>query len=60
MQDLRDLKDLTGHDVHRIGVKPGTCGHLQANTLAKLAGGLCDNLLTCVARAWSHLTQCIN
>jgi phosphopantothenoylcysteine decarboxylase len=25
---------------------------LSANTLAKLAGGLCDNLLTCVARAW--------
>jgi phosphopantothenoylcysteine decarboxylase len=25
---------------------------LSANTLAKLAHGLCDNLLTCVARAW--------
>lgn len=25
---------------------------VSANTLAKLAGGLCDNLLTCVARAW--------
>lgn len=25
---------------------------LDANTLAKLAHGLCDNLLTCVARAW--------
>lgn len=25
---------------------------LDANTLAKLAGGLCDNLLTCIARAW--------
>jgi phosphopantothenoylcysteine decarboxylase len=25
---------------------------LDANTLAKLAGGLCDNCLTCVARAW--------
>ena len=25
---------------------------LSANTLGKLAGGLCDNLLTCVARAW--------
>ena len=24
----------------------------SANTLAKLAQGLCDNLLTCVARAW--------
>ena len=25
---------------------------LSANSLAKLAGGLCDNLLTCTARAW--------
>ncbi|CAK8673707.1 unnamed protein product [Clavelina lepadiformis] len=25
---------------------------LDANTLGKLACGLCDNLLTCVARAW--------
>ncbi|KAK2706571.1 phosphopantothenoylcysteine decarboxylase-like [Artemia franciscana] len=25
---------------------------LDANTLGKLANGLCDNLLTCVARAW--------
>jgi phosphopantothenoylcysteine decarboxylase len=25
---------------------------LSANTLAKLANGLCDNLLTCVLRAW--------
>ncbi|RKP07909.1 flavo protein [Thamnocephalis sphaerospora] len=25
---------------------------LDANTLAKLANGLCDNLLTCIARAW--------
>lgn len=25
---------------------------LDANTLAKLSGGLCDNLLTCVARCW--------
>eukprot|EP01111_Echinosteliopsis_oligospora_P018006 TRINITY_DN8031_c0_g1_i1.p1 TRINITY_DN8031_c0_g1~~TRINITY_DN8031_c0_g1_i1.p1 ORF type:complete len:342 (-),score=73.09 TRINITY_DN8031_c0_g1_i1:566-1591(-) len=27
---------------------------LSANTLAKLANGLCDNLLTCVARAWDN------
>lgn len=26
---------------------------LSANTLAKIAGGLCDNLLTCVVRAWN-------
>eukprot|EP00903_Cladosiphon_okamuranus_P011338 g10687.t1 len=25
---------------------------LSANTMAKVATGLCDNLLTCVARAW--------
>jgi len=25
---------------------------LSANTLAKIAGGLCDNLITCVIRAW--------
>jgi len=27
---------------------------LSANTLAKLANGFCDNLLTCVARAWDY------
>lgn len=27
---------------------------LSANTLAKMANGLCDNLLTSVARAWSR------
>lgn len=27
---------------------------LSANTLAKLSCGLCDNLLTCVARAWDR------
>ena len=27
---------------------------LSANSVAKLAGGLCDNLLTCVARAWDY------
>ncbi|KAF9625169.1 hypothetical protein IFM89_020036, partial [Coptis chinensis] len=25
---------------------------LSTNTLAKIAGGLCDNLLTCIVRAW--------
>eukprot|EP00268_Persea_americana_P020205 TRINITY_DN20431_c0_g1_i2.p1 TRINITY_DN20431_c0_g1~~TRINITY_DN20431_c0_g1_i2.p1 ORF type:complete len:211 (-),score=39.57 TRINITY_DN20431_c0_g1_i2:344-976(-) len=25
---------------------------LSANTLGKIAGGLCDNLLTCIVRAW--------
>ncbi|GAB4839361.1 Phosphopantothenoylcysteine decarboxylase [Ancistrocladus abbreviatus] len=27
---------------------------LSANTLGKIAGGLCDNLLTCVVRAWDY------
>ncbi|KFV63737.1 Phosphopantothenoylcysteine decarboxylase, partial [Dryobates pubescens] len=27
---------------------------LDANTLAKLASGICDNLLTCVIRAWDR------
>ncbi|KAF5808629.1 putative phosphopantothenoylcysteine decarboxylase [Helianthus annuus] len=27
---------------------------LSANTLAKIAGGLCDNLLTCIIRAWDY------
>ncbi|CAN0024409.1 unnamed protein product, partial [Ectocarpus fasciculatus] len=30
---------------------------LSANTLAKLANGLCDNLVTCVARAWDFKTK---
>lgn len=25
---------------------------LDANTLAKIAGGICDNLVTCIIRAW--------
>lgn len=29
-----------------------TIAPLDANTLAKLAGGFCDNALTCTARAW--------
>jgi phosphopantothenoylcysteine decarboxylase len=32
---------------------------LDANTLAKLAGGLCDNCLTCVWRAWERGKQVI-
>eukprot|EP00761_Pharyngomonas_kirbyi_P001511 gb/GECH01001515.1/.p1 GENE.gb/GECH01001515.1/~~gb/GECH01001515.1/.p1 ORF type:complete len:184 (+),score=33.79 gb/GECH01001515.1/:1-552(+) len=27
---------------------------LSANTLAKMAAGICDNLLTCVCRAWDY------
>ncbi len=32
---------------------------LDANTLAKLAGGLCDNCLTCVWRAWEPVRPVI-
>ncbi|CDS41096.1 phosphopantothenoylcysteine decarboxylase [Echinococcus multilocularis] len=32
---------------------------LSANTLAKIAGGFCDNLLTCIARAW-HFDETTN
>lgn len=34
-------------DSDRLVIAP-----LSANTLAKIANGICDNLLTCVARAW--------
>ncbi|KAL5582961.1 hypothetical protein UlMin_015403 [Ulmus minor] len=27
---------------------------LSGNTLGKIAGGLCDNLLTCIVRAWDY------
>ncbi|KAI3450153.1 hypothetical protein Pfo_006818 [Paulownia fortunei] len=27
---------------------------LSANTLAKITGGLCDNLLTCLVRSWDY------
>ncbi|CAB4317634.1 unnamed protein product [Prunus armeniaca] len=27
---------------------------LSANTLSKIAKGLCDNLLTCVVHAWDY------
>ncbi|KAK7294964.1 hypothetical protein RJT34_17864 [Clitoria ternatea] len=27
---------------------------LSANTLAKIAGGLCDNLVTCIVRTWDY------
>ncbi len=27
---------------------------LSANTLAKISNGICDNLLTCLVRAWDY------
>ena len=45
-----------GDSVHHIALRRWAdvflVAPLSANTLAKLAGGMCDNLLTCVARAW--------
>lgn len=32
---------------------------LDANTLGKIASGICDNILTCVARAWDPLKPLI-
>ncbi|EFN85108.1 Phosphopantothenoylcysteine decarboxylase [Harpegnathos saltator] len=32
---------------------------LDANTMAKIANGICDNLLTCVARAWTNMKPAI-
>lgn len=32
---------------------------LDANTMAKIANGICDNLLTCVARAWTNTKPAI-
>lgn len=33
---------------------PHAGGALDANTLGKVASGICDNLLTCVIRAWDR------
>lgn len=32
---------------------------LSANSLAKAAHGLCDNLLTCILRAWDFSKPCL-
>lgn len=32
---------------------------LDANTLGKIASGICDNILTCVARAWDPMKPLI-
>jgi phosphopantothenoylcysteine decarboxylase len=40
------------HIVLRQWADVAVVAPLDANTLAKLAGGICDNLLTCVLRAW--------
>ena len=54
--ELRERRQSwTGHHCHSIHVRgreralPRPC---SANTLAKMASGMCDNLLTSVVRAW--------
>lgn len=46
-----------GDPVHHIALRRWAdvllIAPLSANTLAKLAAGLCDNLLTCTVRAWA-------
>jgi phosphopantothenoylcysteine decarboxylase len=32
---------------------------IDANTLGKMANGLCDNLLTCILRAWDPLKKVV-
>ena len=57
-QDDEDWKSLKskGDKVLHIELRKWADGMiiapLSANTLAKIANGLCDNLLTCIVRAW--------
>lgn len=44
--------DPVGHIELRNWADVFVIAPLSANTLGKLANGICDNLLTCVARAW--------
>lgn len=65
VEDIRMYEDKDEWDVYKV-VGQDEVVHIElrrwadvllvapasANTVAKLAQGLCDNLLTCVARAW--------
>jgi hypothetical protein len=44
--------DPVGHIELRNWADGAVVAPASANTLAKMAGGLCDNLLTCIVRAW--------
>ncbi|KAL8557657.1 hypothetical protein ACS0TY_004937 [Phlomoides rotata] len=44
---LKNIGDNVFHIELRKWVDIMVIAHLLANTLAKIAGGLCDNLLTC-------------
>ncbi|GAB5588288.1 hypothetical protein Unana1_03188 [Umbelopsis nana] len=48
----RQIKDPVLHIELRNWADIMVLAPLDANTLAKVANGLCDNLLTCVLRAW--------
>lgn len=47
-----------GDDINHISLRDWAdilvIAPLTANTLAKMANGICDNLLTSIYRAWSH------
>lgn len=48
----RELKDPVLHIELRRWADVLVIAPLDANTLAKISHGICDNLLTCVVRAW--------
>ena len=48
----RELKDPVLHIQLRHWADLLVISPLDANTLAKIAHGICDNLLTCVVRSW--------
>jgi phosphopantothenoylcysteine decarboxylase len=51
-RDWRRVGDPVAHIELRRWADCLVVAPLSANTLSKLASGACDNLLTCVARAW--------
>lgn len=55
----KSLKDPVLHIELRKWADVFVIAPLDANTMAKIANGLSDNLLTCVVRAWDHSKQLI-
>lgn len=51
-RDWRRVGDPVAHIELRRWADALVVAPLSANTLSKMASGACDNLLTCVARAW--------
>lgn len=62
-RDWRGVGDAVLHIELRRWADALVVAPLSANTLAKLACGLCDNLVTCVVRAWDFakpvLVRCV-